>query len=132
MYLATYGTQLSQIDSTAITFDDLEMWLNRYVRCNHTFLIFDVAHEVQGTYWKFSGRNLVNNHLLNLFSDQAGRAVLVSGSAGEISGNGEDGKSLAFTRWLSRGLAGESDLNQDRVVTADELFKFVTEHVRED
>jgi hypothetical protein len=132
MYLAPYGTQLSQIDSTAITFDDLEMWLSRYVKCNHTFLIFDVAHEVQGDYWKFSGRNLVNNHLLNLFSDQAGRAVLVSGSAGEVSGNGSDEKSLAFTRWVSRALAGESDLNQDHVITADELFKFVTEKVREE
>jgi hypothetical protein len=132
MYLAPYGTQLSQIDSTAITFDDLEMWLSRYVKCNHTFLIFDVAHEVQGDYWKFSGRNLVNNHLLNLFSDQAGRAILVSGSAGEVSRNNADGSSPAFTRWVSRALGGEADLNQDHVVTADELFKFVTEKVREE
>ena len=103
-----------------------------YVKCNQTFLIFDVAHEVTGNYRKFSGPNLVSNHVLNLFSDQAGRAVLVSGSAGQVSRNATDGKSLAFTRWMSRALAGEADLNLDRVVTAGEFFRFVTEKVREE
>jgi Caspase domain len=132
IYLAPHGTQLSQVEATALTFDDLEMWLSRYVKCNQTFLIFDVAHEVTGNYWKFSGPNLVSNHVLNLFSDQAGRAVLVSGSAGQVSRNATDGKSLAFTRWMSHALAGEADLNLDRVVTAGEFFRFVTEKVREE
>ncbi len=75
--------------------------------------------------------SLVNNHLLSLFSEQKGRAVMTSGSAGEISLNRPDGQS-SFTYWLTRGLAGDADLNQDRVVTADELFRFVEEKVREE
>src|ERR1022692_2797830 len=74
---------------------------------------------------------MVNNHLLSLFSEQKGRAVLTSGSAGDVALNRPDGQS-AFTYWLTRGLAGEADLNQDRVVTGDELFRFVEEKVRED
>jgi uncharacterized caspase-like protein len=130
MYLAPFGTQMRAMDSTALSFLDLETWLNQSVRCNHTFVIFDVGHEVEGD-WKFPGPSLVNNHLLSLFSEQKGRAVLTSGSAGEVSLLRPDGQS-SFTYWLTRGLSGEADLNQDRVVTADELFRFVEEKVRED
>jgi hypothetical protein len=57
--------------------------------------------------------------------------VLTSGSAGDVALNRPDGQS-SFTYWLTRGLGGEADLNQDRVVTGDELFRFVEEKVRED
>jgi Caspase domain len=130
MYLASYGTQMKAMDGTAVSFLDLEMWLNQSIRSNHTFVIFDVGHEVEGD-WKFPGPSLVNNHLLSLFSDQKGRAVLTSGSAGEVSLTRPDGQS-SFTYWLTRGFTGEADLNQDRVVTADELFRFVEEKVREE
>jgi len=130
MYLALFGTQMKAMDSTAVSFADLAMWLDQSVRCNHTFVIFDVGHEVQGD-WRFPGPSLVNNHLLGLFSEQKGRAVLTSGSAGEVSLTRSDGQSL-FTYWLTRGLEGEADLNRDRVVTADELFRFVEEKVREE
>jgi uncharacterized caspase-like protein len=131
MYLASYGTQLAQIDVTAPSFEDLSLWLDRSVHSNHTFLIFDVGHPVEGE-WKFPGTSLVNNHLLNLFSDQQGRAVLVSGSAGEVSETRADGQASSFGYWLGRALAGDADINQDRVVTAEELFRFVSEKVREE
>jgi uncharacterized caspase-like protein len=130
MYLAPFGTQMKAMDSTAISFSDLDMWLDQSIHCNHTFIIFDVGHEVEGD-WKYPGPNLVNNHLLSLFSEQKGRAILTSGSAGEVSLARPGGQS-SFTYWLTRGLSGEADLNQDRVVTADELFRFVEEKVRED
>jgi hypothetical protein len=59
MYLAPFGTQMKAMDSTAISFLDLEMWLDQSVRCNHTFIVFDVGHEVEGD-WKFPGPSLVN------------------------------------------------------------------------
>jgi hypothetical protein len=131
IYLAPYGTQLAQIDSTALSFEDVEMLLGKAVRCNHTFILFDVGHKVEGD-WKFPGRNMVNNHLLNLFSEQEGRAILVSGAADEVSQARSSQSSGAFPYWTTRGLTGEADLNQDRVVTAEELFRFVSEKVRED
>jgi hypothetical protein len=131
LYLAPFGAQLSQIDSTALSFDDFEMLLSRAVRCNHTFLIFDVGHSVDGD-WKFAGRNLINNHLLNLFSEQEGRAVMVAGSADELSQETKGGASSVFAGWLARAMAGEADLNQDRVVTADEAFRFIATKVQEE
>jgi hypothetical protein len=130
MYLAPFGTQMRAMDSTAVSFLDLEMWLDQSIRCNHTFLIFDVGHEVEGD-WKFPGPSLVNNHLLKLFSDQKGRAVLTAGSANQVSLTRPDGQS-SFTYWLTNGLTGAADLNQDHIVTADELFRYVEEKVREE
>lgn len=132
VYLALFGTQLTQIDSTALSFEDVEMLLSKSVRCNHTFVLFDVGHKVEGD-WKFPGASLVNNRLLNLFSEQEGRAILVSGSADEVSQARSGGQtSGAFSYWVTQALAGAADLNHDRVVTADELFCFVSEKVRED
>src|SRR5439155_43481 len=107
MYLAPFGTQLAQIDSTALSFEDVELLLSKAIRCNHTFLLFDVGHRVEGD-WKFPGASLVNNRLLSLFSEQEGRAILVSGSADEVSQTRSAGQaSGTFPYWVTRALAGE-------------------------
>lgn len=131
LYLATYGTRLQQMDTTAIEFSELEMLLNKNVRCNNTLLVFDVGHALAGE-WQFSGRNLFNRYLLNLFSEQEGRAVLVASGTDQVSRvRCADGSSAGlFSYWLLEGLAGRADVNRDRVVTAEELFRFVAEKVR--
>jgi hypothetical protein len=128
LYLALYGTQVETIDSTALQFSELEILLNRSVRTNQSFLVFDVGHQLNDD-WKFrAGLSMVNNHVLNLFGDKQGLSVLVSGSSGD---EGASGASL-FSEWLSKGLGGAADLNGDHVVTAKELFSFVSEKVRQD
>jgi hypothetical protein len=128
LYLALYGTQVETIDATALQFSELEILLNRSVRTNQSFLVFDVGHQLNDD-WKFrAGLSMVNNHVLNLFGDKQGMSVLVSGSSGD---EGAAGTSL-FGEWLSKGLGGAADLNGDHVVTAKELFSFVSEKVRQD
>ncbi len=132
LYLALHGTQLAVMDSTALPFSDLEFLLNRSVRTNQCFLIFDVGHELTGD-WRFqAGHNLVNNHVLKLFSDKSGWSVLVSGSTDDISVERKmDGEaSSLFNYWLAQALRGEADFNGDHVVTAKELFSFVSEKVK--
>jgi hypothetical protein len=129
LYLAPFGTQLSQIESTGLSFEDFEMVLNRSVRANNSFLVFDTGYEVSGD-WKFPGRTLVNNYLLNLFSEQQGRSVLVAGSGGEISLAHAGEQSSSFTYWLRRAIAGDADLNGDGVVTAREIFDYISQNVK--
>jgi hypothetical protein len=120
------------MDSTAIEFQELESLLGKNVKCNNTLLVFDVGHKLESD-WSFSGGNLVNRYLLNLFSEQEGRAVLVSSGAGQVSmereGAGGPASGL-FTYWLLQAMAGKADLNGDAVVTAEEMFGFVAERVR--
>lgn len=134
LYLALSGTQLPTMDSTALPFSDLELMLSRSVRTNQCFLMFDVGHELRDD-WQFrAGRNLVNNHVLNLFSDKPGWSILVSASSDEVSlDNSITGKaSSLFSKALAQGLGGAADLNGDGVITARELFGFVTEKVKTD
>ena len=120
------------IDATALAFSDLEILLNRSVRTNQCFLIFDVGHEMSDAWLFRAGRNLVNNHVLNLFGDKPGWSVLVSGSSGEIAGERQMSghASSLFSYWLAQALGGAADLNGDHVVTAKELFAFVSEKVK--
>lgn len=124
LYLALNGTQIATLDSTALPFSDLEILLNRSIRTDNCFLIFDIGHELNDD-WNFhAGRNLVNNHVLNLFSDKPGWSVLVSASSGEVAA------SSLFSHSLTQGLSGSADLNGDGVVTGKELYAFVSESVK--
>ncbi len=130
LYLALNGTQIAQLDSTAMSFTDLEMLLNRSVRTNQCVLIFDLGHPLDEE-WRFSlGKNLVNNRILNQFGDKPGWSLLVSGSTDELSGDRKSGGSF-FGHWLLEGMEA-GDLNGDGVITAKELFSFVSEKVKQE
>ncbi len=128
LYLAPYGAQMDQLRATAIEFADLERLLNQSVRSNNTLLVFDMGHRIEGG--RIAGGNLINRYLLNLFSDQEGRAVLVSGGADQVSGAAAGKPYGALAHWLAESLAGKADVNRDNVVTAEELFRYVAEQVR--
>jgi hypothetical protein len=134
MYLAVRGTRLDQLDSTAMAFSDIEILLNRSIRTNNCFLIFDISHQLDSD-WSFDGGkhvNLVNNRIFGLFRDRLDWPVLVSGSGGELSGQHGQSASSRFGYWLLEGLGGAADLNRDGVVTAAELFQYVSEKVKQE
>lgn len=127
IYLAAYDTQMRQLSETALAFSDLEELLGANVRSRNVVLIFDVGRSL-GNEWAFAGGNLVNAYLLQLFSQEKGRAVFVSGGVNEISR--ERGSQGVFTRWMLEALEGKADWNHDRVVTVAEMFRYVAEKVR--
>jgi len=132
IYFAVHGTQMAQLDSTALGLSDLELYLNRGIRTNQSVLIFDVGHRLNKD-WTFSGqRNLVNAHVLRLFGNTPGRHLLVSGSSDQIAEDQtlEGRPAGLFQYWLGKALAGAADLNSDKVVTPRELFSFVAEKVK--
>jgi hypothetical protein len=134
MYLAWHGTRLDQLDSSAMAFSDIEILLNRSIRTNQCFLMFDVSHQLDSD-WSFDGgihMNLVNNRILSVFRDKPEWSVLVSGSGGEISGQHEQNNASRFSYWLQDALGGKADLNRDGVITAAELFEYVSEKVKQD
>lgn len=129
LYLAAYGSQMKALNSTAIDYETLEMLVSRNVRCNNSIFVFDAGHEVSGLPAQ-TGKNMINRYLLNLFNEQEGRAVLVSGSTNEISLRRSGTDTALFSDWLADALAGSADVNKDNVITAAELFSFIAEKVR--
>ncbi len=130
LHLAVHGTRVSALGSTSLSFEDVQELINQNVVSNNTILIFDVAHELPApALHGGTQRNMINRYLLNLFDGQEGRAVLVSGSAGQVAVTGSAGAEM-FSSWLAEALAGAADVNGDRVLTAGEVFRFITERVR--
>lgn len=131
IYLSGFDTQRRALSSTAIEISELQLLLNRALRCRHALLFFDAEHPL-GPEWSFSGTSVVHSHLLTLLTETAGSSVLVSAAAGQESKerqNGTEGRSL-FAGALADGLAGSADVNHDGVLTARELCAFVSESVR--
>jgi hypothetical protein len=134
LYLASYGTRLDQLDASAMGFSDLEILLNRSVRTDHCFLIFDISHQLDAD-WSFDGGrhvSLVNKRIFHIFQDKPEWSALISGSAGEISGQHGKGDASRFNYWLLKGLEGAADISGDGVVTASELFQYVSEKVKQE
>ena len=131
VYLAASDTQRRSLSDTAIEISELQMLLNRAVRCRHTLLFFDAEHPL-GQEWAFQGKPIVNSYLLNLFDGPLGRSVLVSGAPGQEAQerkNGEIPRGL-FASVLDEGLSGAADIDHDGVITARELCSYVSETVR--
>jgi uncharacterized caspase-like protein len=80
------------------------------------------------------GGNNVNDFLAKQLFNQEGRAVLTSSDVNETSVEGTrwGGGHGVFTWALLEGLRGLADANTDKVVTAGELFDYVSARVREE
>ena len=132
LYLAAHGTQLKQVDVSSISIDDLASRLMKNVRCNNTLMVFDVGHALPVGDIRFPSKNLVNGHLIRLFAEDDGRAVLVSGSADENSINEQGGTRSIFSEAVASAFQGNNaDLNRDHVLTAEELVRYVAEKVKQ-
>ncbi len=60
----------------------------------------------------------------------SGTALLMSSKADETSLESAGLRQGVFSHFLIRGLKGEADKNRDKIVTVQELYEFVYEHVR--
>ena len=97
--------------------------LERSVRSRHYLLFFDADHPL-GPEWGFQGRSIVSTHLLNLFDEQLGRSVLVSGTEDNKAGRS------ALSAALLGALGGKADVDQNGVLTPHEICIYVAEAVR--
>lgn len=80
------------------------------------------------------GGNNVNDFLAKQLFNQEGRAVLTSSDVNETSAESTrwGGGHGVFTWALLEGLRGQADVNTDKIVTAGELFDYVSNRVRKE
>jgi hypothetical protein len=132
-YLACWDTRLDQLHQTALSLDTLARLLGDadQIRSRNVVLLFELR-PVPGLDPGLTSNNLVNAHLLRLFSAKEGRTVLVSADVNQDSRSRQtsDGPQGLFAGALMEGLEGEADWNQDRILTVTELFHFVSERVK--
>jgi hypothetical protein len=74
---------------------------------------------------------LLQNYYTTLAKAQAGTALIMSSKSEETSLEASGLRQGVFSYFLIRGLKGEGDINNDGVVTVQELFDFVFANVRQ-
>ncbi len=130
-YLACWDSRLDQLQETALSLDRLASLLEdtQSLRSRNVVLLFE-PRSMPNLDRDLAGSNLVNARLLQLFSADRGRTVLVSADVNQDSRPTSDDLHGVFAQALLKGLEGEADWNRDRILTVNELFDFVSTNVR--
>lgn len=74
--------------------------------------------------------NVLTTYYETLAKSKGGTALIMSSKSEETSLESSGLRQGVFSHFLIRGLKGEADSDRNRVVTLQELFKFVDENVR--
>lgn len=140
LYFILHDTKVADMPKTALRMSDLQELLDHIVRAQRVVVFIDACHSagVSGTKL-VTGRQLerLENNVFNLYASklyrETGRAVLTSSDVGEVSEEGSNwgGGHGVFTWALLEGLRGSADNNHDHVISAGELFDYVSNRVRE-
>ncbi len=140
LYLILNDTKVADLPRTALPMSEITDLLDHMLKAQRVVMFIDACHSA-GVKGKalVTGRQLVQgeNNVFNLYAArlfrEEGRAVLTSSDVNEISQEGANwgGGHGVFTWSLLEGLRGNADTNRDNVVTAGELFDYVSVRVRE-
>lgn len=138
LYLMCYDTDPLRMPSTAYHMADIEMALARHIISRNVVILADACHsggigsEEMITLRSAEEENLINYYLERLRNAGQGRVVFTASDNSQLSQESEKwgGGHGVFTYFLIRGLRGAADANDDRIVSAGEIFGYVSEKVR--
>ena len=74
---------------------------------------------------------VLNQYYKTLSKSVSGTALIMSSKAEETSLESSGLRQGVFSHFLIRGLKGEADLNKNKIVSVQELFEFIYQHVRD-
>ena len=74
--------------------------------------------------------NVLANYYKTLATAKSGTALIMSSKSNETSLESSGLRQGVFSHFLIRGLKGEADLDDNKVVTIQELFTFVDKNVQ--
>lgn len=141
LYLLLHDSKVADLPATGLRMSEVQSLLDGQLSARRVVVLIDACHSagisgkrlVAGRQLERAENNLFNLQAIKLFREE-GRAVLTSSDVNEISEEGINwgGGHGVFTWALLQGLDGAADLNNDRVITAGELFDFVSDKVRKE
>ncbi|MDH7516409.1 MAG: caspase family protein [Bacteroidota bacterium] len=137
-YFLGYDAALRDPASSAVDQARIAELLTERVRAGKIVFFLDACHGgglgLTGVRMRGANTVLSARLLAELVSKKNGTAFFSASRAREQSQEGTrwGGGHGAFTWYLVEGLGGRADLNDDGLVTIDELADFVTGHVRKD
>lgn len=136
IYILASDTLLENMAETGLAMPDLRHYVEQNIRAKRTVLLLDTCHSagLSTEITRAVANNLVNLYLEKLLYQEEGRAIITSSDVNEKARESEKwgaGHGV-FTYYLLEGLRGKADVNQDRLISVGELFRFVRQRVRLD
>lgn len=123
--LLPVNSQKEFLDATSVNFSELF----QKIRCRRKIVFLDCCH-AGATAAATRDVHNVDDVLKNY--DATGTITYCSSDGDQKSVELPERGQGAFTYWLERGLRGEADADDSGVVSSDELWKYVCDHVERD
>ncbi|MBS1794518.1 MAG: caspase family protein [Acidobacteria bacterium] len=143
LYFLLSDTKVVDMAKTAFPMNELKQILDTQVSAQRVIVLIDTCHSAginQKTKSIVSGRELVqeddennisNFYLTNQLFKQTGRAIITSSDVNEVSQESPKwGNHGVFTWALLDGLKGKADFNNDKLITASEIFQYTRANVQ--
>lgn len=122
-YFLTYDTDPEHLYSTALSMEDLAGIFGRIKAERVIFLIdFGFAKTFDGKIFK---NDSITDKFWGQLSKSKGRIILSAGNIKELIQERDDLKHGLFTYYLLEGLRGKADLDGDKMIDTEEIYKYI-------
>jgi uncharacterized caspase-like protein len=133
-YILAHDSDPGDLYSTAMPMDEVARILRR-IRAERIIFIADSCYSggAGGRTILAPGRraNLSDAFLDRIVQSGKGRIILSSSNANEVSQESDELRHGYFTYYLLKGLKGEADLDRDRLIDIDEIYRYLNKWVPE-
>ena len=130
-YLLPCDADLKDLYSSALPMREISHIFHR-IRSERLIFIADSCYSGAsgGRTASFSGiRANISDSFLNRIASGKGTVIITASSANEVSAEKEEFKHGVFTYYLLEGLRGKADIDNDGLITVDEVYRYVSKHV---
>jgi uncharacterized protein YgiM (DUF1202 family) len=130
-YLVPFDADPKDLYATALPMREIETIFERLSSERVIFITDSCYSGAAGgrTFAPVRRRATVSDAFLSRLSKGKGRVVLTASRASEISEEREELGHGVFTYYLLKGLRGPADMDADHLITVDEAYAYVSQHV---
>ena len=130
-YLLPFDADPKDLYATALPMGEISRIFNRISSERLVFIADSCYSGASGG--RTIGIDGIRASLSDTFFDRLtsgkGRVIISASGANEVSAESEELQQGVFTYYLLEGLKGKADIDKDNLVTLDEAYRFVSEHV---
>ncbi len=130
-YLLPYNADPKDLYATALPMGEISRIFNR-IRSERLVFIADSCYSGASggrTVGIADMRANISEAFFERIAGGKGRVIITASGANEVSVEKDELQHGVFTYYLVEGLRGKADADKDGLITIDEIYRFVSEHV---
>jgi hypothetical protein len=130
-YLLAADSDPKDLYSTALPMREVGHLFSRIKSERLVFLLDSCYSGASGgrTVENYGFRANISDKFLERISTGRGKIIITASSANEVSAEKEELQHGVFTYFLLEGLKGSADTDSDKIITVDEIYRYVSEKV---